>query len=142
MESGSTEMGVNAGTLLTAVAVTAKELAVLGVYSVGARLRGWMFSVLSNRLASAVGRSVGCSAQTPSLRGVLSADVACSPTRTAFLPHTHTHTPCGWWVGGVCALCKLCVDTISRRASHVAANGSAKRLSDHGREGQSETEAR
>jgi len=59
MESGSTEMGVNAGTLLTAVAVTAKELAVLGVYSVGARLRGWMFSVLSNRLASAVGRSVG-----------------------------------------------------------------------------------
>jgi len=40
MESGSTEMGVNAGTLLTAVAVTAKELAVLGVYSVGARLRG------------------------------------------------------------------------------------------------------
>jgi len=90
MESGSTEMGVNAGTLLTAVAVTAKELAVLGVYSVGARLRGWMFSVLSNRLASAVGRSVGCSAQTPSLRGVLSADVACSPTRTAFQPHTHT----------------------------------------------------
>ena len=90
MESGSTEMGVNAGTLLTAVAVTAKELAVLGVYAVGARLRGWMFSVLSNRLASAVGRSVGCSAQTPSIRGVLSADVACSPTRTAFQPHTHT----------------------------------------------------